>query len=219
MSGPFRRDFTIWNEPTGNRPDGEGRDSKIFRTDFERSGYNIIDSGHFHIDFENQMWAVDRMSEGMKKLQEVMGASAFSDIQEDIVSPIWSILVTQYQEQHSEGYQVYNSFADSNMVFVTGAMPLNITISGFLPVNRSYNSKLDFLAFYRFFLRGSQTRIYDHDAKKKHHIPVGFTMGTTSMLLNITGIKVDTTAEIPDFDLITVNGVGYNYSNALELGY
>ena len=207
----------IWDTHLGNRPDGEGRDEKEMRIDFERSGYHIIDSGWFHFahgispsdltngNFDyNVKLLTDRLTQAGGNVDNIM---------EDVLNPIWHILVTNYSENHKESHFIYNSYTDTNVLFTMGAMPIEINISGFVPVNPDYNVKLDFLAFYRFFLRGTNTRLYSQETDDFYKLPVGFTIGNTFMHLNITNLNIETTPDIPDFELINVSGIGYYYGN------
>ena len=208
--------YTIWNPGGDCRPYGEGRDEKEYRIDTLRTNYNIIDSGHFHIDYgTTSSFVGDSQSPGMKLhkqyLEKFNYIPSFDDIKFDIATPLWQILVTEYSESHKESNFVFNSFSDSHVLFTMGAMPIEVSISGFVPSHPDYNASMDFVAFYRHFLRGSKTRIYDQATDKYYKVPLGFTLVNTFMKLNLISMQLVTTVEVPDFSLIRLQGIAYNY--------
>lgn len=225
----MKPEYTIYSGEPHLRPAGQGRDDKEYTWDM-LSGYHIVESGLFWIDYgsnfdgptftsdttpyDNDPYAPNPRTDGWDTLVQKIGSNVhMDDITPLITNYVWHLFVTDYVESHKEGHFVYNSFSDTNVGFSTGALPIQVTISGFLPLNPQYNSKLDFMSMYRLFLRGSQTKVYNVYTNKFYKIPMVFQLKKTFLKLNLTNLTLNTSVEMPDFEHVTISGIGYNYAN------
>jgi hypothetical protein len=119
----------------------------------------------------------------------------------------WELIITSYNEQHAEAYQVAEVLSDTYAAFAFGAVPVQISISGVLPMTRKEDYRLDFLKMYDSLLRGTRAQ------ELKIHIHF-FIVGTY-MLLKILGINISNQADAQDYVPIELSGVGFMYGNIM----
>ncbi len=115
----------------------------------------------------------------------------------------WEFIVTDYSEVHAESYIPREVLGDAYCVYTTGAVPIQIRMSGYLLTTPLVDHRIDFLTVYQQLLRGTQS--------KKTGLPVGFALKETLVYLDITQIAQSTAATIPNMTALTITGLGYNY--------
>jgi hypothetical protein len=179
-----------------HQPYGPHRDSKEYQFDSIRYNANIIESGYFSISPE--------YIQNFGNLPLDQGGPGAENIVDDLYRGVmWQVLITNYNENHSEGVAIHNTFEDVFIGFSTGSIPVAITISGYISISPDYNSKMDFLTYYNLLLRGYR--------QNKHKIPILFTLKDTYMHLRLSSLDVLTDVSMPDFVVVNLTGTGYKY--------
>lgn len=112
-------------------------------------------------------------------------------------------LITSFQEQHNEGYNVMNPVADTYGIYTTGAMPIQVAMDGFLYMTQDQDYRLDFITYYLSLLRGSFLR--------REKLTAVFMLKDTMMRLRIQDMNITHTSKIQDFAQMSIAGIGFSY--------
>lgn len=126
----------------------------------------------------------------------------------------WQYIVTSIQEGHSEGHSIVNPFADTFLVYTTGAMPVSINLEGVLYTGVTQDHRMDFLEFYLTKLRGTLLR--------RHKMIIVMMMKDTVFRIRVQSINIVTNSELQDWTSMSLQGIGfaykvYNFSNTINV--
>jgi hypothetical protein len=79
----------------------------------------------------------------------------------DIVSKyVWEFILTEFVARHSDAYDIRDTFSDTYTVFTMGSNPINVSLSGYLPLYQGSDKRLDFMYAYYNVLRGTMAKHY-----------------------------------------------------------
>lgn len=179
-----------------HQPHGPHRDNKEFDIEAIRYDAHKIDPGYFAV-------APEYIQQFHSLPLDIEGPGADNIVDDLYRDVMWQILVTNYNEAHVEGSVIHNTFEDVFVGFSTGSIPVRVTISGYVGINPDYNTKIDFITYYNLLLRGYR--------QNKYKIPILFSLHNTYMNIRLQSIEMLTDANMPDFVVVNIAGVGYKY--------
>lgn len=113
----------------------------------------------------------------------------------------FELIITDLKENHSEGVDIVNPMADDNFSFTMGAMPINVSISGFVYNTKTYNQRDILTKKYEEELRGTRNKV------------INFIYKDIIMRLKILSVNVNTSRNIEDLTAIHLEGTGFKYDN------
>jgi len=120
----------------------------------------------------------------------------------------FDMILESLTEIFSEGESRSDTLSDAFVSFATGAMPIQVIISGYLLRNPSYDNRLDFLHAYDTLLRGSALE------KAGSHLEFILKSGLVFKLsLQAMSFMEDVAYE--DLTGITLQGVAYDYMSTV----
>ena len=115
----------------------------------------------------------------------------------------WELIITDIQETHMDASAVNPVFADTMIATAMGARPIGMSISGFLSMTQTQDHRMDFLYLYHNVLRGS--------ISGGNSLPVMLSVKDTTCRIYITGITLNTNANIQDHVAVTITGIACDY--------
>jgi len=170
----------------GNQPYG--------RSSLDEYAFEVISA--FYIDMESRQ-ALERSG-----LQD-------NEIDELLHWGMTRYVVTSLREQHAEGYYVSNPVADTYAMYTTGAMPIQISMDGFLYSTKDQDHRMEFLIYYLSCMRGTDLT--------REKLIIVFLLKNTMMRLRIQSINLNQTSQIQDFAQMGITGVGFSYGINTEM--
>ena len=130
----------------------------------------------------------------------VYSADIATKVQKILDGNTWRFILTDYNENTSEGYDLRDTMSDTYTVMATGSNPTQVTLTGFLPLYKGTDLRLDFLFMYHVALRGSMAQ--------KYGIYAFLSLGTgVANIINIQSFSVQQDANMQDMVPFTLTGV------------
>lgn len=121
------------------------------------------------------------------------------------------MLITAISESLEEGFAQIIVKSDSFVTFATGAMPIGISIQGFLARVPGKDDRLSFLSAYEKFMRGTQV--------SKQGVDMEFLLkGRAMFKFSLQGVDVSETTQYENLTGVTLTGVGYDYQPVALVG-
>lgn len=113
----------------------------------------------------------------------------------------WEFILTSFNEVHNDSYDLHNTLADSYTVHTMGAMPIQITMSGYLPLTQGCDRRLDFMYLYANVLRGPMAHKYAID------IIFDFCNSEFDRIINIQTFTTTQSSNMDDMVQFSLTGV------------
>ena len=190
--------YSVWTSDDG-QPVGGAKAHSEFDFDAVRSLSNIVAEGTFFV--ENPASNITGIPNFPMSVEGDTGQTMFNEF---IQHGIWQMLITAYSEQHSEGHIILDTMEDVYIGFTTGAMPITVQFSGYVPTSPMYNAKIDFITYYNMVMRGSR--------QQKYKIPVVFWLNNkTHYRVSLNAMEMQTNTEFPDFAFVSMSGTAFKY--------
>lgn len=115
----------------------------------------------------------------------------------------WEMILTSYVEEHEEGFQLTDGLSDTFVVYALGALPVKVSLSGFLFYTKEEDHRIDFIKIYDSLFRG--TRAHELGASMSLSV-----LGTT-MDIKVTGSSLTHSAGSDDLVSLSISGIGMKY--------
>lgn len=125
----------------------------------------------------------------------------FSALKEE--TPFWQVIIQDYREAHADAVNVINTYSNASVIQAMGALPIQVSVSGYLYTTTTEDHRLDFLTVYNEVFRGTLNWEYD--------IIVNFFVKDTYMRLFFTRIEVNNNSQLEDMTGISFSGIGFKY--------
>lgn len=137
--------------------------------------------------------------------------SYFTLLHQEEIPDFWEMIITDVNEQFSEGESRINVLSDTFMSFATGAHPIQVSISGWLYVSEEQDHRVDFLNLYEHYFRGSAVSRSRKEGEDGWELQ--FMLKHTYFKLNLMNCQVQDTVTVPDFTKISLTGTAYDYGS------
>lgn len=126
------------------------------------------------------------------------------------VPDFWEIIVTDISEQLRDGESRTLTVSDAFISFSTGALPIQVAISGWLNCNKAQDHRIDFLSMYQSSFRGP---VSAQNKRDLNALEVAFFYNTTQYDIQLTQCRILDSVSMPGHSKVTLQGVAYNYGS------
>lgn len=174
----------------------------LIKTDLSRSEGNQPHGLSKATEFSLKSAVTLSIGEESIEALELLGHS-LQDASDLVYRGFWKLVLTNFNEQHSEGHFLFNPVSDTFSVYTTGAMPIMVSLQGFLYMTPDQDHRMDFVKLYNDRLRGTQLR--------KHRVVIVLTMKDTTMRLRLSSVNMSYAATMDEWVQVSMNGAGFAY--------
>lgn len=117
----------------------------------------------------------------------------------------WELIVSDYDESHTENAAVLNTLSESFCWFATGPAPVQVHLTAKVMMSDEKDYRTRFLYHYASSMRAKQLAV---DSRT-----LTLVVKDTAMKLFVLSINFTETSKEPDFSTFTLSGIGYKYRN------